>query len=49
MVTAADQQQLEKHELKPNHKSAYDYEIVHQSARGERPVAPKLARERSEA
>ncbi len=26
MVTAADQQQLEKHELKPNHKSAYDYE-----------------------
>ncbi len=26
MVTAADQQQLEKHALKPNHKSAYDYE-----------------------
>ena len=26
MVTAADQQQLEKHELKPNHKSAYDYQ-----------------------
>jgi gluconate 2-dehydrogenase gamma chain len=26
MVTAADQQKLEKHELKPNHKSAYDYE-----------------------
>jgi len=26
MVTAADQQRLEKHELKPNHKSAYDYE-----------------------
>jgi len=26
MVTVADQQQLEKHALKPNHKSAYDYE-----------------------
>ena len=26
MVTAADQQQLEKAALKPNHKSAYDYE-----------------------
>ena len=26
MVTAADQQQLEKHELKPNRKSAYDYQ-----------------------
>jgi gluconate 2-dehydrogenase gamma chain len=26
MVTAADQQQLEKNDLKPNHKSAYDYE-----------------------
>jgi len=26
MVTAADQQALEKHELKPNHKSAYDYQ-----------------------
>jgi gluconate 2-dehydrogenase gamma chain len=26
MVTAADQQKLEKNELKPNHKSAYDYE-----------------------
>ena len=25
MVTAADQQQLEKKDLKPNHKSAYDY------------------------
>ena len=25
-VTAADQQRLEKHDLKPNHKSAYDYE-----------------------
>jgi gluconate 2-dehydrogenase gamma chain len=25
-VTAADQQHLEKHDLKPNHKSAYDYE-----------------------
>ncbi len=26
MVTAADQQQLEHRELKPNHKSAYDYQ-----------------------
>ena len=26
MVTAADQQRLEKKDLKPNHKSAYDYE-----------------------
>ena len=26
MVTAADQKQLELHQLKPNHKSAYDYE-----------------------
>jgi gluconate 2-dehydrogenase gamma chain len=25
MVTAADQQQLEQHTLKPNHRSAYDY------------------------
>ena len=26
MVSAADQQKLEKHELKSNHRSAYDYE-----------------------
>jgi gluconate 2-dehydrogenase gamma chain len=26
MVTTADQQKLEKNDLKPNHKSAYDYE-----------------------
>jgi gluconate 2-dehydrogenase gamma chain len=26
MVTAADQQRLEKDDLKPNHKSAYDYD-----------------------
>jgi gluconate 2-dehydrogenase gamma chain len=26
MVTAADQKSLEEHTLKPNHKSAYDYE-----------------------
>jgi gluconate 2-dehydrogenase gamma chain len=26
MVTAAEQQRLENHDLKPNHKSAYDYE-----------------------
>src|SRR5207302_1763117 len=25
-VTAADQQRMEQHDLKPNHKSAYDYE-----------------------
>jgi hypothetical protein len=25
-VTAADQQHLEKKDLKPNHKSAYDYD-----------------------
>jgi len=27
MVTASDQQQLEKHALKPNHKSAYDTDM----------------------
>ena len=27
MVTSADQQQLEKHALKPNHKSAYDTDM----------------------
>lgn len=32
MVTAADQQQLEKHALKPNHKSAYDYESFTKAA-----------------
>ena len=37
MVTAADQQALEKHELKPNHKSAYDYQNVHEGD-GERQV-----------
>jgi len=26
MVTGAEQQRLEQHDLKPNHKSAYDYE-----------------------
>ena len=26
MVTASEQQRLEKHDLRPNHKSAYDYE-----------------------
>jgi hypothetical protein len=26
MVTAADQQAMEKGQLKPNHKSAYDFE-----------------------
>ena len=32
MVTAADQQQLEKHEMKPNHKSAYDYQTFTKAA-----------------
>jgi len=27
MVSAADQQRLEKHELKTNHKSAYEYDV----------------------
>jgi hypothetical protein len=26
MVSAADQQRLEKNNLKPNHRSAYDYD-----------------------
>ena len=32
MVTAADQQKLEKNELKPNRKSAYDYESFTKSS-----------------
>jgi gluconate 2-dehydrogenase gamma chain len=32
MVTAADQQALEKHDLKPNHKSAYDYQTFTKAA-----------------
>lgn len=32
MVTAADQQRLEKNELKPNHKSAYDYDAFTKSS-----------------
>ena len=32
MVTASDQQRLEKHDLKPNHKSAYDYESFTKAA-----------------
>jgi len=31
MVTAADQKALEAHELKPNHKSAYDYETFNKA------------------
>ena len=31
MVSAADQQALEKKELKPNHKSAYDYDAFHKA------------------
>jgi len=33
MVSAADQQQLEKHELKANHKSAYDYDAFTKAGR----------------
>jgi gluconate 2-dehydrogenase gamma chain len=32
MVTAADQQRLETNELKPNHKSAYDYDAFTKSS-----------------
>jgi len=31
MVSAADQQALEKKELKSNHKSAYDYDAFHKA------------------
>jgi len=31
MVTAAEQQSLEKKDLKPNHKSAYDYDAFHKA------------------
>jgi hypothetical protein len=31
MVTPADQKALEAHELKPNHKSAYDYETFNKA------------------
>ena len=34
MVTAADQQRLEQHDLKPNHKSAYDYESFTKATAG---------------
>jgi gluconate 2-dehydrogenase gamma chain len=30
-VTAADQQAMEKGQLKPNHRSAYDYELFHKA------------------
>ena len=33
MVSAADQQQLEKHELKTNHKSAYEYDAFTKAGR----------------
>jgi gluconate 2-dehydrogenase gamma chain len=47
MVTAADQQQLEKHELTPNHKSAYDYQsFTKASARaGEEGVPRRSSRD----
>jgi gluconate 2-dehydrogenase gamma chain len=42
MVTAAEQQQLEKRELKPNHKSAYDYQtFTKASARADRDDLPR--------
>jgi hypothetical protein len=31
MVTPADQKSLEAHQLKPNHKSAYDYETFNKA------------------
>lgn len=31
MVTAADQKALEAHQLKPNHKSAYDYDVFNKA------------------
>ena len=44
MVTAADQQKLEKNELKPNHKSAYDYEsFTKASARTDQEGLPRLS------
>ena len=36
MVTASDQKALESHQLKPNHKSAYDYESFTKAAKAER-------------
>jgi gluconate 2-dehydrogenase gamma chain len=42
MVTAAEQQQLEKHALKPNHKSAYDYQtFIKASARADEEGVPR--------
>jgi gluconate 2-dehydrogenase gamma chain len=35
MVSAADQQQLEKRKLEPNHKSAYDYQTFTKASKGE--------------
>ena len=43
MVTAADQQQLEKHALKPNHKSAYETDMFTKAtARLEDESLPRL-------
>lgn len=36
MVTATDQKALENHQLKPNHKSAYDYAAFTKAAKAER-------------
>jgi gluconate 2-dehydrogenase gamma chain len=45
MVTAADQQQLEKHELTANHKSAYDYQtFTKASARADQAGLPRRRR-----
>jgi gluconate 2-dehydrogenase gamma chain len=38
MVSAADQKTLESKEMKPNHKSAYDYDFTKDSERGRRPA-----------
>src|SRR5262249_7434234 len=35
MVTAADQKALEAHQLKPNHKSAYEYDVFTKADRGD--------------
>jgi hypothetical protein len=43
MVSAADQQQLEKHALKPNHKSAYETDMFTKAtARLEGESLPRL-------
>jgi hypothetical protein len=44
MVTAADQKAYEAGQLKPNHKSAYDYDTFNKAtARRDTPVHEELA------